>query len=280
MFRPREIFGILPALSSAQELKISILDDIFPSSKALDSMLRRLSHDPINPSIAAIDPLIPPNACSPAHGPQCTDSRGFSTYARIVEALLRVFLEDRKLAKQNLWALRHFIVLSIFASDYQMVPAETSPLFESKALTELGDLVSRVQQITAYLILGSLQVAQDGWRRSVMKRVGAVNHISNGTQLEDFVVEVLDTAAGSDEILDTRVLEAVLRAILEDIGKEEAEQWVGLAWKLEKTGAASVNQCPILLVLTIVCSTADFYDHHLGHCEDKCRIPSSGSLPE
>ena len=244
--RPREILRVLPALSLAQELKISILDDIFPSLKALDSMLRRFPHDPINPSIVAIDPLIPTNACSPAHGPQCADSRGFSAYARIVEALLRVFLEDRKLAKQNLWALRHFIVLSIFASDYQMVPTEICPLFESKALNELGNLIGRVQQITAYLILGSLQDAQDGWRRGVMKRVGAVNHHSDGTQLEDFVVGVLDAAAESDEILDTRVLGAVLGATLEDIGKEEAEQWVGFAWKLERTGAASVDQRPIL----------------------------------
>jgi len=81
-----------------------------------------------------------------------------------------------------------------------------------------------------------------------MKRVGAVNHHSNGTQLEDFVVGVLDAAAESDEILDTRVLRAVLRAILEDIGKEEAEQWVGFAWKLERTGAVSIDQHPILLV--------------------------------
>jgi len=246
LIRPREILRVLPALSLAQELKVSILDDIFPSSEALDSMLCRFPHDPINPSIVAIAPLIPTNACSPAHGPQCADSRGFSAYARIVEALLRVFLEDRKLAKQNLWALRHFIVLSIFAGDYQMVPTETCPLFESKALNELGNLIGRVQQITAYLILGSLQDAQDGWRRGVMKRVGAVNHYSNGTQLEDFVVGVLDAAAESDEILDTRVLGAVLGATLEDIGKEEAEQWVGFAWKLERTGAASVDQRPIL----------------------------------
>ena len=55
-----------------------------------------------------------------------------------------------------------------------------------------------------------------------MKRVGAVNHYSNGTQLEDFVMGVLDAAAESDEILDTRVLGAVLGAILEDIGKEDS----------------------------------------------------------
>ena len=33
---------------------------------------------------------------------------------------------------------------------------------------------------------------------------------------------VLDAAAESDEILDTRVLGAVLGAILEDIGKEDS----------------------------------------------------------
>jgi len=128
---------------------------------------------------------------------------------------------------------------------YQNVPAGICPVFESKALTELGDLVSRVQQITTYLILRSLRVAQDGWRLGVMKRVGTANRGNNGTQLEDFVVGVLDAAAECDEILDTRVLKVVLGAVLEDLGSEEAEHWAGFARKLERTGATFINSIPI-----------------------------------
>lgn len=200
-------------------------------------MLERLPYDPLDYSLAVIEPLIPPEVKPSSRGPGATDSRGFSTYARVINALLSVFLQDRQLAKQNLWALRHFIALSIYASDYQKVPAGTSPVFDVKALAELGDLIAKAQQATAYLLLGSLAIVQDDWRRSVLKTVGEGKYASGkGAALGGFVEDVIRIAMESDSLRDTRVLKVVLEDVLEDLQTEEAEEWVGLAKKLEKSG--------------------------------------------
>ncbi|KXN85569.1 E3 ubiquitin-protein ligase listerin [Leucoagaricus sp. SymC.cos] len=230
---PEEILSALT--TQGPKLNISILDDIFPSSETLDGMLRQLPHVPIDPSLAVIDPLIPEDIDSPLRAPEYTDRRGFASYTRIVNALLRVFLEDRKLAEQNLWALKHFIVLSICASDYQKVPAATSPIFNAKALGDLGEVITRIQHVTIYLFLGSLSDAQDDWRRAIIKRVGEGKSGQSGTQLENFVENVVRVAIESDSVLDTRVLKVVLEEILDDLEQEEAEEWLRLAKKLERS---------------------------------------------
>ncbi|KAJ3574319.1 hypothetical protein NP233_g1845 [Leucocoprinus birnbaumii] len=248
---PSEILGVLA--TQTQRLRISMLEDFFPSSETLGGMLGRLSHNVIDSSLAAIEPLIPTNAEPSSDGPECIDSRGFSSYARIVEALLRVFLEDRKLARQNLWALRHFIALSIFASDYQKVPTGSSPVFDAKALAGLGDLIIRVQQVTAYLFLGSLAGAQEGWRRGVIKSVGENRLDAGRTQLENFLGAVIKVAIESDSLLDTRLLKAVLEDVLEDLEQEEADEWMGLARKLEK----NAPQTSMTIVSAITATKAE-----------------------
>lgn len=221
-----------------QKLSISLLPDLFPPSETLDGMLRQLPHDPVDYSLAVIDPLIPPDVEPSTEGPESTDGRGFSSYARIINALLRMFLEDRNLARRNLWALRHFIALSIYASDYQKVPAGVSPVFDARALAGLGEVIARVNQVTAYLLLGSLGRVADGWRERVVKRVVEGKYGANDgrTNLEQLVVDVIRVAVESDSVLDTRVLKTVLEDVLEDLEVEEAEEWIGLARKLEKSG--------------------------------------------
>lgn len=199
-------------------------------------MLRQLPQGPIDCSIAVVEALTPSEARPSKRGPKSTDSRGFSPYARIINALLQVFLEDRKLAKLNLWALRHFIALSIYASDYQKVPAGISPVFDAKALAGLGEVIGKVQQITTYLLLGSLARISDGWRSNFVKRVGEGNYGSSGTEFERFIEDVMRITVESDGVLDTRVLKIILEDILDDLETEEAEEWVGLARKLERRG--------------------------------------------
>jgi hypothetical protein len=103
-------------------------------------------------------------------------------------------------------------------------------------LAGLGEIIGKVQQITAYLLLGSLVNVPDGWRRSIVKRVGESNYSSNEMGLERFMLDIMRFAVESDGVLDTRILEIVLEDVLDDIETEEAEQWVGLARKLERRG--------------------------------------------
>jgi hypothetical protein len=218
------------------KLGVSLLDDLFPSSRTFDGMFRQLSHDPIDSTLAAVDPLIPLGTDPLTQGPENTDSRGFSAYARIIIALLRLFLEDRNLAKQNLWALKHFIAISIFASDYQKVPAGISPVFDTTALTSLGEIIVKAQQITAYLFLGSFVGIQDGWRLDLVRRMIEGKYGHGKMTLEEFVEDTIRVATKSDSILDIRVLRVVLENILDELEVQEAEEWIGLARRLERNG--------------------------------------------
>lgn len=200
-------------------------------------MLTTIPADAIDPSMGVIEPLIPPgfsenNVVSITGG---TDKRGFSSYARIVDALLRLFTQDRTHAKHNLWALRHFILLSVYARDFQSVPAPIRPssvFADTGALAGVGELLGRVDQITAYLLLSS---NDEQWR------IKALNAFLSGMKeelvgLSAFLIDVICYAKEGDGVRDTRVLSIVLDRILDDIDVEEADIWIQLARKLERLG--------------------------------------------
>lgn len=253
-------------------IHVDLLHDIFPSATQLDLMLDDLSPDAIDPSIAILDPLIPPFTLQPhsktAKGKQETDRRGFATYARIVNALLQVFIEDRQLAKRALWILRHFLALSVYAQDLRNVPSPTfsssalsssskhdpnnySPVFDHNivAISALRDVVSRVKQVTVYL-LGSAVGQDDGglWRKVVLENLlkdgptsGKIESPKQGmNQVQQFLWDVIAYAKEQDRLRDTRVLKIVLESVFSDaVDVGEADLWIQLSRKLEKTGTES-----------------------------------------
>lgn len=200
-------------------------------------MLATIPADAIDPSMGVIDPLIPPGfsenrLVSNTGG---TDKRGFSSYARIVDALLRLFTQDRTHAKHNLWALRHFIILSVYARDFQSVPTPVrqSPVFaDTGALAGVGEVFGRVDQMAAYLLLSC---NDEQWR------IKALDAFLNGMKeelvgLSAFLMDVISYAKEGDGVRDTRVLSIVLDRILDDIDVEEADMWIQLARNLERLG--------------------------------------------
>ena len=232
-------------------------------------MLDDLSPDAIDSSIAILDPLIPPFTLQPhsktAKSKQETDRRGFATYARIVNALLQVFIDDRRLAKRALWVLRHFLALSIYALDLRNVPSPTSsalsssskhdsnsysPVFNHDVVTisALRDVVSRVKQVSVYL-LGSVIGQDDGdggsWRRVVLEKLlkdsstsGKIESPKQGmSQVQQFLWDVIVYAKERDKLRDARVLKIVLESVFSDVvDVGEANLWIQLARNLEKTG--------------------------------------------
>jgi E3 ubiquitin-protein ligase listerin len=252
-------------------IHVDLLHDIFPSSTQLDLMLDDLSPDAIDPSIAILDPLIPLFTRQPhsktAKSKKETDRRGFGTYARIVNALLQVFIEDRQLAKRALWVLRHFLALSVYALDLRNVP---SPIFSSSALSSsskhdsnnyspvfdhdvvtigaLRDVESRVKQVCVYL-LGSAVGQDDGgsWRKIVLEKLlkdastSKIESMKQGmNQVQQFLWDVIFYAKEQDKLRDTRVLKIVLESVFSDVvDVGEADLWIQLARKLEKTGMES-----------------------------------------
>ena len=229
-------------------------------------MLDDLSPDAIDPSIAVLDPLIPPFTLQPhsktAKSKQGTDRRGFATYARVVNALLQVFIDDRQLAKQTLWVLRHFLALSVYALDLRNVPSPTfssskhdsnnySPVFDHDIVTisALRDIVSRVKQVSVYL-LGSAVGQDDGgsWRKVVLGKLlkdaptsGKIESPNQGmNQVQQFLWDIVVYAKEQDKLRDTRVLKIVLESVFSDVvDVGEADLWIQLARTLEKTGMES-----------------------------------------
>ena len=232
-------------------------------------MLDNLSPDAIDPSIAALDPLIPPFTLQPhsktAKSKQETDRRGFATYARIVNALLQVFIEDRQLAKGALWVLRHFLALSVYALDLRNVPSPTisssalsssskhdsnnySPVFDHDVVTisALRDVVARVKQVSVYLLGSAVDQDDAGsWRQVVLGKLlkdaptsGKIESPKQGmNQVQQFLWDVIIYAKEQDKLRDTRVLKIVLDSVFSDVvDVGEADLWIQLARKLEKTG--------------------------------------------
>ncbi|CAA7268465.1 unnamed protein product [Cyclocybe aegerita] len=242
---PEDILHVLA--QKIPGLQSDILSDIFPSSAQLDAMLDVLSADAIDPSIAVFDELIPTTTSRSVRKlrtPTSTDRQGFSAYARIVNGLLHAFVEDRQLARRNLWALRHFLVLEVYAKDLLNVPSaqSRSPAFDGKVSTaSLRDVVHRVRQIAVYLLnLNSNTTESDkdgeGWRKAVVDWLSKERKdVDVLSQRQRFLIDLIGYARKEDGVRDTRVLKAVLEPLFKDgLEVEEAEAWMVFARKIER----------------------------------------------
>ena len=224
-------------------LSVNLLQDIFPSAERLDATLDTLSPEVIDPSIEIFDALIPPATSSKFKDtlttPSSTDRRGFSNYARTIDALLHALREDRHLARRNLWALRHFFALSIYAQDLLRVPSASSrsPVFDNKITPAvLADIVLKTKQLSVYL-LASARTDDDSWRRGVVDRLLNEQDARGLNELQIFLFDVINFSRKDDSTRDTRILRMVLEPLLTaGFDVAEADLWVQLARKLEKFG--------------------------------------------
>lgn len=293
-------------------IHVDPLHDILPSATQLDSMLDDLSPDAIDPSIAVLDSLILPQPHSKtSKAKQETDRRGFTAYARIVNALLQVFIEDRRLAKRSLWALRHFLALSVYAQDLHNVPSpiSSSPSsskhgsndyssvfdYEIVTMSALRDVVSRVKQVSVYLL--GLAVGQDDdgpWRKVVLgkllKDLPGIEAPKEGvSQLQQFLWDVITYAKEQDNLRDTRVLKIVLESVFSDgVDVGEADLWIQLARNLEKTGMEpfilffffSEEMKIDFTFLSSLNSTSNIHDDHSSHHRHRCRTSKTRQIQE
>lgn len=230
--RPEDI---LELVSRSSSLSVNMFDDIFPSPDEIDNMLEGIPPDPIDPSLAVMDPLVPPSSAFKSKEPpsQAFDDRGYSAYARIVSAVLLVFTDDRQSAKEHMWTLRHFLALALYAEDLQQMPSASSPVFGRNALpVDLTDIISRVKQITTYLLTSS---PDDGWLLSVVTALVDDKPADDFRGLSRFLIDLIRHAESVDTIRESRILRNVLQHIL-DVDKVQADLWILFARKVENTG--------------------------------------------
>ncbi|KAK7059773.1 delta-9 fatty acid desaturase protein [Favolaschia claudopus] len=210
-----------------------IAKDLFPSRTELNDMLERIPADPPASSLAVLHPHLPPASAIQQHKPApAHDARGLATYSRIVAGLLHALTADRRAARDNVWALRHVLFLELAAEDAIAVPAALNALFdESVERTSLEGIVERAQQLTAYILTA---MAEDGWRAPALDTLNAGKPIVGGGALSALLVEVVESARRTDGVRECRVLNRILRHVLQDADKAEADLWIGLARKMEK----------------------------------------------
>ena len=252
------------------------LDDLLPTNTYLDDLLSNLRLDPAIPSLAIVQPLIPPSSSFDiAEGPDCEgDQQGLGVYARGVMALLYSYTENRDLARTNLWALRHFLALAVYAEELLEVPSLPSPAFSRAVAKEaLQDVLIKAQQLTAYLL--TTAGTDDGWH------VDVVTTLLNGKRntlgdLAAFTVDLIHRAQDEDDSLHARILYAILQHVLRDASKEEADEWLLLARKLERKCKFTIFCYEI--ARTDKRSSRDFPFHHTLRCAIWVRASSSRSI--
>jgi hypothetical protein len=147
--------------------------------------------------------------------------------------LLYSYAENRDLARTNLWALRHFLALAIYAEELLEVPSLPNPAFSRVVAKDvLQDVIIKVQQLTAYLLTTS--VADDSWRVDVVMSLLNGKRSSSSGGLSTFTIGLIEQVQKEDDNLHARILYTVLQHVLRDASREEADQWLSLARRLER----------------------------------------------
>ncbi|KAJ8701215.1 hypothetical protein PTI98_000028 [Pleurotus ostreatus] len=219
-------------------MSIDFMRDAAPSRVELDAQLDQLEANPPHASLAVIDPLVPPEssfeaADADARAPAATAR----SYAAIVSAILKHHLDNPRLLSHHthLWTIRHFVALSIYASDLLGIPyaASKSGVFGGGAAAS-GVLAEVVRDVEAAMKVIFENDEPRGWRRLVLEAVQA-NKVDTLDGLPRFVAEMITLSTEKETIRESRALHRVLQRVLDDgISSEEVDLWVGVARKLEK----------------------------------------------
>lgn len=224
----------------------SLLSDILPAAHQLNTKLASLSSTPAHPILAITQPLVPPpstfSSSTLESGPVSFDSTGFSSYARLVSALLHTFTSDLYKARSNIWALKHFIALATYAEESIQLPVIESEVFRTGLDKEvLEGLRERAKMMQAYLLVPPSDTAGGSWHAKVVKAAlpvaegkGRVSVSQDG--IEELLLSLVEDGKKKDTYRTSRVLFEVLKHVLVDAGKADTEQWMMLARRLERNG--------------------------------------------
>jgi E3 ubiquitin-protein ligase listerin len=199
-------------------------------------MLEDASPNVLHSSLGVLDRLVPPSSVDDEGPtvPSSFDRFGHALYARIIAALLDAVSEDRQLARSNIWALRHFLALQVYANDLSQIPLKPSPMFSVVVSRgTLTSLVSKTTRVTGYL-LSPLSADE-----AASRVLDAFLNVKNSALLqptEAFAIELLSYAQAHDSPRSSRMIFPVMQHLLSGAEKSHADQWTQAARKMEKQG--------------------------------------------
>lgn len=217
---------------------LSIITELFPSHETLDEMASTLPPDPLDASLAVIDPLVQPGSLfshTPAGEADRYDSQGCSTYSRIMNALIKVVSEERSLLHTNPWMLRHLIILFFAASDRRMVRGLTSPYFSQSVSEDLLLSIERnAKMLTSFALINAGSSGTE-FHTEILQAYATKDAFKlNDEGLAPLVLSVLEAARRSDVIRDARALHMVLQHVLNGAEANDAEKWLSFSQKIGK----------------------------------------------
>ncbi|KAL5514390.1 hypothetical protein ACEPAG_2478 [Sanghuangporus baumii] len=216
---------------------IDLLQDLFPSQEMLEDRLQNLPSNPIDATLAIVDPLIPPPSLWHddviEHLDQPSDRTGMFEYSRIVNALLVAATDNRDLVRQNIWLLRHFLILTLAATEKQMVPSAVSGYFSQDVAPDvLQEIATRTKSLTAFLLS---ETYDEEWHTEIVRTfVTGKDRLAWNRDPSSFVVDLLKLATKDNGLRESRVLYMVLRHLLNGAVTNDAEQWMTLTRRIEK----------------------------------------------
>jgi E3 ubiquitin-protein ligase listerin len=231
--RPHQLLSILSG--NSLNLGIDLADRVFLDQSELGRLLDSLPAHPSHDSLAVIDPLVLPGDWDKEEMEAFEefDAFGYSSYARATTSPLLYFLDDRDAARRNIWALRHFLAVALYAKDVLHVPSADSPVFAKRvSKADLEDIVSKTDQLAAYLLTHSID---DGWFAGTLPRLTSGKVDAHADGVEQLLESLINPRSG-DSIRESRILHSVLRHILPNVTKAEADQFILLGRSIEKKG--------------------------------------------
>ncbi|KAI5996508.1 hypothetical protein F5J12DRAFT_785457 [Pisolithus orientalis] len=260
--RPDHIMrALLPGIPG---LQIDVLIDILPSRSDLDVLLEDLPGTAVSPSLALIDATIPTTPSSedtsyyPIANPGDALILPLHPYGRAVFALLTYLSSVRTKALVHLWALRHVITFGVYLAEYVHVGDERSPVFGGTLDARPGkdaialakreiarDLLGKAQALVTYLLS---RAKEDIHARAVGALLKDDSGVEEGS-FASFVVEVVRKSVEGDTVRDALVLRTVLQHLFVDATKDDADLWLVLARRFEKT--APQTAIAILVSITV-----------------------------
>lgn len=239
-------------------LSIDILSDILPSRSELDALLGDLPASVVSPSLALMDWSIPTSISKEENFPDPIVDPGdahmlpLHPYGRAVSALLTYLASARAEARTHLWALRHVIALGVYAAEYVQVgdarnavlggaldvkPGRDPVALERREIAK--ELLQRVHALTTYL----LSRIEDGVHA---RAVGTLLKSERNSLSVDeashaaFVVEIVRKSIEGNTVRDALILRTVLQHLFVDATREDADLWLTLVRRLEKSGTLFV----------------------------------------
>ncbi|KAI9568130.1 hypothetical protein HD554DRAFT_2219143 [Boletus coccyginus] len=224
--RPEYIIGCITP--SPPGIYIDPLRDILPSREEFDTMLdsSSLPSSTSSPSLALLYPTLPTSSGTPTPGLTCRK------YPRAVSALLAHLTASRTVARLSLWALRHILVLGFYTNEYLLVRDIRNGFVTFDVTRDhLVDVLERVKSLTTYL-LGRVE---DGIHAKVVNLLTSEGGAVDDGSLASFITAVVGRAKEKDRVRDTAVLGIVLQHLFSDATKVDADLWLALARRLEKT---------------------------------------------